>query len=289
VVLVEGDYHYCVNGRNGARKEGVLRIALNETGMGMASADIITREMIAYTKKFPVGTCQGMVQIRVGTAGGINTMDAEAPEVKRGDLVIATTNVGFSGTVLQSFGYTPIVDLSKVTKEAVDQSKKFMVDWESLGGSITRDGKYLVNYNSKSVVSAAVSSAENLGISAYAGGCFSKDSLYMEGDEKTVAELREKYLTIAANYTNEKNQIIATEMEQLANAAVAIVHLRRYGHRVFTGAVLAIIGALPGEGFPEDGNKNHARQAAKAEKNAIIVAADALATFKERLNDSLCF
>jgi hypothetical protein len=50
------------------------------------------------------------------------------------------------------------------------------------------------------------------------------------------------------------------------------------GIRVLTGMVALIIGAIPGSGFPEPGNKKHDKEVSTGMQNALLVGLDALAS-----------
>jgi uridine phosphorylase len=248
VKVVEGYYYYPYD-----KNTYGVRLLVAETQMGMPAVDIVARELIFAAKKEPV------VQIRVGTCGGINTQELDHPILGIGDLVIAQKVIGSSGAIMQQMGYFPsILNPNEDKKDLF----KFIDNWQRLGGEFALDGKFLALRNDLVVVSALRNAADRLVFSYHVGNAFSKESLYAEGQEELMIELRKK------------ENVLITEMEQLQHAFLAHFAKAKYGLRVFTGMIAAVIGAVPGEGFPTD--KKGFEKQQEAERQALKVGALAL-------------
>lgn len=281
-VLVEGDYHYrlenvCVGSSCGKNIDGVLRIGIYETQMSMGAAEIVVKELAEHAEKvrFYNGK-DGMVQIRVGTALGVN---AGERIWRLGDIAIATTSICFGGAILQSCGYAPPIDLSKVAKGDLAASKKFVRHLEAIGGSLTKDGKYLVFENNPQVADALSKVAHQAaGQSTRLGGaCFSKDSLYGEDFGKMI-DLGKKY------------GVTTSEMEQSMLAYISAEARYKYSLTIATGGIFVLVGdcwedragRVHGQGYPNTGKEK--KIVKNAMESAIRAAADALALIKEKIS-----
>lgn len=257
VSVVTGDYHFRRHG-----EKGTIRLVAGETEMAFGADDITTREYAYSAEDEPV------VQVRRGTAGGMNTRNLDAPEMKLGDIVIADRSIGSSGAIFQSMGYFPKV---VIDMEAIGEAQRFVAEWQKLGGTVTADGRFLVMKNDPIVVQALCEAAGKLRFDYHVGGAFSKESLYGEGSEELMLALREK------------EGVLATEMEQLQNAYIAAVMRAKHDVRILTGMVVAVIGAVPGAGFPDRNDKQQMKLQEKTEENALKIAAEAMVSIAKNL------
>ena len=253
VRLVTGDFNY-----NKGDPTKTIRITFAETGMGMASSDIIMRELVYAADAMPV------VQIRCGTAGGMNSKNMSEPVMRLGDIVIAENNIGSSSTIFQAMGYFPKVIPDRLSKKELDA---FLKAWYDLGGRITPDGRFLEMANQATLTFALEQAAKHLGYKYYKGNSFSKDSLYGEGAEELMLSLREN------------NGVLASEMEQLVNAFLMNLIKARYKVEVYSSMVLAVIGAVPGAGFPDKSDKKQMNLQEETEEKALRIAALAMKVF----------
>ncbi|MCX6773232.1 MAG: hypothetical protein NTV88_05720 [Candidatus Micrarchaeota archaeon] len=279
-VLLEGDYNYCIKDRTGGERKGKITLALGETQMGFGADEITAYEYAEHAEKIDISRRWGLFQIRVGTALGINHY--HEPEIRVGHIVMPKNNVMFGGAALQSCGYTPLIDLSKITPDEKAKSVEFLMTWQKLGGKITKDGRYLVNRNSRPLFDALEIEAKGTGAIYHLGDCFSKDSLYGE-DLGYMVELGRTY------------NIRTSEMEQSMNAYLADKAWRHDKIKIMTGAVLVQIGEcwkdskgkVHGHGFPESKREENAVRVAS--EKAFAIAANALARMKEKLGNPLLF
>jgi len=246
------------------RKEDEIELAVMPHGMGQSSAEIYSREYIAYGKKleFPGIPYPIMIQMRAGTAGGINGKSHDRPDLHIGDLVVTESNVsGFSSVLSESNGiFHPIWQNNQSQKNAVE----FLNYWKSLGGSHTNDGRYLLMDNSRLVMEETLKTAERLGYTAIAGNTLTKDSLYSEGYGHVMEDLYQRY------------GVRASSMEGTILSYHAAKSWVEDKVKIFYGEVLNIIGALPGEGFPE--NRRQEKKANEGNTAAMIVAAETIAS-----------
>jgi len=251
--LVTGDFNY-----NKSDPNKTIRITFAETGMGMATSDIIMRELAYSADGTPV------VQIRAGTAGGMNSRNLDEPVLRLGDLVIAESNIGSSNTIFQAMGYFPKVIPDRQSKKEL---AKFLNEWYALRGKVTPDGRFLQMDNQYTLTFALEKSAEHLGYPYYKGNSFSKDCLYGEDAEEIMLSLREK------------NGVLASEMEQLVNAFLMNVIKAKYKVALYSAMVLAVIGAVPGPGFPDKKDKAQMKLQEETEEKALRIAALAMKIF----------
>lgn len=262
--LVVGKYRPLNGG-----KEDEIELAVLPHGMGQSSAEIYGREYIACGKKleFPGIPYPIMIQIRAGTAGGINGKHHDRPDLHIGDLVFTESNVsGFSSVLSESNGiFHPAWQDSQSQRNAVE----FLNYWKGLGGSHTIDGKYLLMENCRLVVEEAMKTAERLGYVAIAGNTLTKDSLYSEGYGQVMNDLYQRY------------GVRASSMEGTVLSYHAAKSWAEDKVKIFYGEVLNIIGALPGEGFPE--NKRQEKKANEGNKKALIVAAETIASLHKMI------
>ncbi len=251
VSIVSGDYEFKRD-----KKNGVIRLTVGETQMGLDAVDIIQREYAYCADGTPV------VQIRSGTSGGMNTRDLDAPVMDLGDIVIARTNIGRSGALEQSLGYFPkIIPDVDSARELAD----FIKMLEQLNIRITSDGRFYEVKNDVIVVKALENAAKGLGYKYLTGKNFSKESLNAEGAEGLMLRLREK------------DGVLISEMEQLQNAYIAAFTWAKYNVKVLSGMVVAVIGAVPGPGFPDPKNKVQMKLQEDTENKALLISAEALA------------
>ena len=138
---------------------------------------------------------------------------------------------------------------------------------------MTPDGRFLEMSNQATLTFALEKSAEHLGYKYYKGNSFSKDSLYGEGAEEIMLSLREK------------NGVLASEMEQLVNAFLMNVIKAKYHVEVYSAMVLAVIGAVPGPGFPEKSDKKQMKLQEETEEKALRIAALAMKVFDNIYNN----
>ncbi|MBM3228810.1 nucleoside phosphorylase [Candidatus Parvarchaeota archaeon] len=254
VRIITGDYNYEIEGR-----KGTLRIAGGETLMGMSACDMTQREFAAAAQGVEEG--KNVCQIRSGTSGGNNTMTLEPPVMGLGDIVISDQNIGSCGAIEQALGYFRQI---LPARAGTDDLKKFVSQWEALGGSFTKDGRFLIMKNSPAVTTALQDAAKGLGYKHHVASTFSKESLYGEDAQEIMFMLREKY------------NVLASEMEQLLNAFIAAYSKAKYEANILTGMVVAVIGAVPGPGFPDKNNKKEMAKQEETEVRAVKIAADAL-------------
>ena len=252
--MAAGDYTFTVKNGNGGKWEQKIRILIVETGMGMPSLQIIQEEMIKHAESVPI------VQVRVGTAGGVNSEGVGEPVLKRGDLVCASFNVGKSLALEQKLGF-----FQKYTfdSEGREELFRFAEKLEKLGIGFCTSMRFLKNENDPYVVAAIAESAKSLRYTCHVGGTFSKSSLWAEDKKGLMFSLREE------------EGVIATEMEQLENAFLAAYTGLKHGVPVLTGMVAALTGAKPGDGFAT--NKKEELEVEVAVDRALQVAADAMA------------
>ena len=256
VDIISGDYRY-----ENEFAGGKVRILVGETQMGLDAVDIIQREYIHAADGSPV------VQIRAGTCGGNNSKDLEEPVMKLGDIVIARMNIGSSGAIMQSLGYFPKIIPNRNSKKARDT---FLAQWAALGGSVTSDGRFLRMPNDGAVVLALANAAKHFQYSYHIAANFSKESLYGEDAAKIMFDLRKS------------ENVLCSEMEQLQNAYIAAIAKAKHNIHVLTGMVVAVIGAIPGPGFPDRNDKAQMKLQETTEENTLRIAADALARFSKR-------
>ena len=234
-------------------------IVIVETQMGMPATEIIMREVLAHCSlRYNMGEDLGKIDsdaiyvIRVGTAGGINDPD-KGDKIKVGDIVNATFNIGWSGTLIES--------MSGLDYSSDKILAAFKKKWMESGGSFTKDNRFPQASCSADLVGSIDWAAKELGIKSVQGGNFSKDSLYAELDDNAFIELRKKY------------NIMSTEMEQMAIHKVA-ADFKDLEILVKTGLVSGIVGVLPGESFSTNLSLKETQE--KTEEYSLKVAACAL-------------
>jgi len=281
VVLLEGDYNYSVSLGKGNRREGTVRLCINETGMGMPTAGIISREMVAQSKKLPFSGGKGLFQIRVGTALGINGDGERKRDI--GDVVVVDENVCYHGAIDESLGAFMPLNPALSTRHDMKKSQEMLEFWSELGGRPTRDTKFLINKNSSLMTEILSAACSDNGFSYSVGGTYSKIDLYGEFPG-IMLKLYRKY------------KVVASEMEQAMNAYVA--DLARYwlGLRVMTGSVLGLVGyveisrkeggKLDVSGKPFGKTPSEKRAMKSGVDHALVAAADGLAMIKEKIEDA---
>lgn len=251
VKAIEGDFSFSIDSQKGA-----IRILVAETQMGMSAVDINQREFLYSAEGEPV------VQIRVGTCGGLNTRKLEYPVLGMGDVIIADRNLGSSGAIMQQLGYFPKI---MPDSGANDELALFLNKWRGLGGELASDGRFLSIKNHPQVTLALQQAADLLGAKFYVGGSFAKESLYAEGAEEMMLQLRER------------EGVLASEMEQLQNAFLAALARAKQGINAMSGMVLAAIGAVPGPGFPSPDDRAALKTQEETEAKTLQIGAGALA------------
>jgi len=275
VSIVTGKYRFDLGGHI-----KYIEILIGETGMGQSSVDITQAEFLSVASGEPV------VQIRAGTAGGINSDKdqkiAKRPFLDLGDLVVADENIGHSGAIEQRLGYfrkvTPntMPQLGFVNPISDQEVKKeveaFLVKAYKYGLKPTLDGRFLRNMNDKLVTKALVDAAGNLGLDVSQGANFTKESLNGEASEEFMAMLRKRY------------GIMVSEMEQLTNAFLAKLARVEHGIKAYSGMIVAVIGAVPGHGFPDPNNREQMRKQEMAEEQTLKIAAEALVKIHKEQN-----
>jgi uridine phosphorylase len=238
-------------------EEGQCPILVVETQMGMAASEIVLREILTYCRTLYHWNGQtlhtnGITVIRVGTAAGINAPGL--PPVQVGDIVCCTRGLGWSGTLLQSFG-----GLDLFSEEA---RASFQQNWMEMGFGFTQDGKYPCAPCSPSTIVAIHTAASDLEIPIRKGGNFSKDSLYSEFDTAAFIQLRKDY------------GVLTSEMEQMAILGLSGLYSKA-GQVLHAGLISSIVGLIPGASFqdgPEDAQTN-----VQSMGNSLRIAARALA------------
>lgn len=248
-------------------------VVIYETQMGMSAVDMIMGEMVHFSCVEPVYKFNGkeiytggkIIEIRAGTSGGCNTaeFDGEVPVLRIGDIVSATSTIGTSGTILQAEGFLPTLNYYAKGTELMEFTRKN----EAMGGKITDDGFLEFDSHEKVVIGIAAA-AGNMGLNAYLGKAFSKESLDCERDELFV-KLRNEH------------GVLASEMEQLQAGYIAAKAKTRYNTDVMTGMVAGVIGTVPGAGYPT--NKKEEKLKAETEMNVVKVALGAIGIIAEEL------
>ena len=234
-------------------KKKSIPLLLVETQMGMPANEIIMREVLAhasnkYVFQGKMIVTDGINVIRVGTAGGINASDGQAPTIRVGDMVNAVFSMGWAGTLLESLG--------GINYASPEVTHRFAERWKKLGFDFTEDNKFPRAKSASTLVDAVDKAGQELRVTTYRGGNFSKDSLYAELNDQAFVELREKY------------NVMSTEMEQMAVAKVA-GDFEQHGVRVNAGLVSGVIGVIPGASFTQGKYED-------VEKKAIRVAGRAM-------------
>lgn len=239
-------------------KDRTIPIMIVETQMGMASTEIILREVLAHcSPTYSVGKqtidAKGIYVIRAGTAGGINSENKDQEKVVLGDMINASFNIGWTGTILESEG--------GLDYPSGRTNKLFRKRWLEKGHIFTDDNVFPRTINSHVLVDAINNASKELGLRAIEGGNFSKDSLYAEIDIDAFVELRTKY------------NVMSTEMEQMIIAKLAS-DFKASGIEVHAGLVSGIIGVLPSASF--ESGCEHEAAIKKVEEDTLRVAANAL-------------
>ena len=249
------------------------------TGMGEASAEIMAKETLAHVSLEPnyyfdgqkLDTGNRIVLLRLGTCGGCNYSHKSGkliePVVDRPALINATTNLTTGATIMESMGYPPsVLGMSKNHS----LRKQFEADWAAYGGNVVKvKGWPLIeNRNSYSVRNAITEAANELGVACHEGGTLSKASLNLEQSSGRLFE-----------HLRKKHDNKASEMEQATMAYLAKKYKYEYGLGIKTGMVALVVGALPGTGYPEAGNREHEEQMANGMENILKVAIAALGKF----------
>ena len=250
------------------------------TGMGMPSASNILPEVLKHValgekyffngKEMPAGR---MIIIRIGTAGGINSNDLEEPVVNRPDIINAYGNLATAGTVAEELGFCPSVlgmpddSLELIrTKQLLEKYgtkiMKVKSRSETLGCDITWN--LLFNHNSKELVDAMNAVAGKMGMPVQNSLIFSKNKLKFEKHVAVLQEMR-------------KRGVLATEMEQLETTFRSSVLQVEYGITALTGALIVLVGALPGTGFPRPGNEKDKEEIETNLVNSVKIALGAAA------------
>jgi len=249
------------------------------TGMGEASAEIMAKETLAHVSLEPnyyfdgqkLDTRNKVVLIRLGTCGGCNYKYKSGkllePVVDRPVLINATNNLTTGATIMESMGYPPsVLGMSKNHS----LRKRFEADWAAYGGKVVlvNGWPFIENRNSFSVRNAITEAAEELGVAYHEGGTLSKASLNLEQSSGRLFERLRK-----------ERENKASEMEQATMAYLAKKYKYECGLGIKTGMVALVVGALPGTGYPEAGNKEHEEQMASGMENLLKVAIAALSRF----------
>jgi uridine phosphorylase len=243
------------------------------TGMGLPTAEIFVKEVCAHAANSPSYSFNGDEMpagainiIRVGTCGGCNS-DAGGhflrPVVDRPSLVNASFNLtSIYNPIIETSPEPPVFDIGK--------NSKFACFWkEERNTEIVQEGKwvFLKNQNSMEVVRAIRTVTTRYNLACYTGGALSKSSLGFESKHpEVISGLRRNA------------GVYASEMEQASTANLAALFANENGIKVLTGMVALIIGAIPGSGFPEHGNKTHDLEVATGMKNALFAGLEALAS-----------
>ena len=235
-------------------KGGPFPLMVAESQMGCPAAQINVRELLDLSSPYGYRingkfySSDGIYIIRAGTCAGVNS-HTEGHKMKIGDLAIATTSIGSVGAILQSkFG---VLDFAgrNVSEYADDIS------------SFTNDACHLSTSSSEIIIEALSSEAKARKVRSSTGPNFTKDSLYAEMGEEEFSALRDEY------------GVISTEMEQIALDSLAEEYTSS-GIPTQSGLIAAVVGAIPGKSFPETAREKKA--AANAEKNALLIAKEAL-------------
>jgi uridine phosphorylase len=262
--LVLGIYEHKING-----KKFKLPVVGYSTGMGLPTAGIFTKEVLAHVanageyrfngETIPAPTIN---VIRVGTCGGCNYgegTNALKPVVNRPELV----NAEYNYTSL----FNPLIDASKVPPQvSIIMGSELRQYWNRRGCELVdvNGWVFLKNANSPEVVNAIGAAAGRLGVLCHNGNALSKNALDFETvNHDIIGKLRIKH------------NVLASEMEQSVVADLAL-RMKQFNLKVLTGMVALVIGALPGSGYPEYGNKQHDQEVADGLKNALKVALEAL-------------
>jgi nucleoside phosphorylase len=223
--------------------------------MGQDAVDIIQREYAYAARGEPV------IQIRAGTAGGLNTRNLYPPIMKLGDMVIVDRNIGRSGAIEQALGY-----FAKVIPDenSAKELELFLKEAEKYGIVPAFGGRFYANKNDRVVTAALEQSAKGLKYRYYIGANFTKESLNAESVDDVFLSLREK------------ENVLVSEMEQLTNAFTAAFTRIRYGVSILTGMIVESIGGVPGPGFPDRNDKKQMKLQEKVEGDTLLIAAESL-------------
>lgn len=287
--LVIGVYPYKYKEANGAEKTLDVPVIGIGTGMGQASSKIMLWDNLGYVSLNPTYSLGsknlytgGRINlIRVGTAGGCNSITYELPLINRPLLVNADANYSSGSVVMESLGWSPAV-LGRPKDDR--QRVQFEQLWAGFGGSIVEEtiktnfkgGEmektwvFLVNQNSGDIVRAIKSSAARNRLECPTGSSISKDSLDLENEGSLIQVLRNNH------------KVYISEMEQFTANFVANF-LRKVGNiNAHAGMVVVVVGSLPGTGYPEKGNVQHENEIVRGIDNAMKIALDALGSLALR-------
>ncbi len=248
-------------------------LAVVETQMGCSATQINLKEALYFTRDdgYQFGDKEirsnAIYVVRAGTCAGVNSHNPAEDKVEIGDIFIATESYGSIGALIQSFGGSinfsgPNIAHVLEVLRGRDRSLRRALTMSSDDNSLVTHSSDLLNLRLQRA-------ADSLKLRNFTGKNFSKDSLYAELGEDGFAMLRDTF------------GVISTEMEQLMVDALA-AEFSDAGIRVHSGLVSAAIGAIPGKSFPET-VEDH-RLAEAAEKNILLVAADAFGAIAKSLN-----
>ncbi|MEW6722375.1 MAG: hypothetical protein AB1324_03870 [Candidatus Micrarchaeota archaeon] len=240
-------------------------LAVVETQMGCSATQINLKEALYYARhdgyqlKGKFVRSDAAYVIRAGTCAGVNSFAPGEVRIGIGDILIATESYGSIGALIQStmqsLNYTGIN-----IAEKADLLRKMISQYGSL--RLSHDAQSLATSCSTRTVLRLQEAADAMDLRNFVGPNFSKDSLYAEIGEEGFAMLRDTY------------GVISTEMEEPVIDVLA-GEFRKAGVPVHSGLVSAAIGAIPGKSFAE--TQQEKRVAARAESNAVEIAARALA------------
>ncbi|MFH1222153.1 MAG: hypothetical protein V1492_03650 [Candidatus Micrarchaeota archaeon] len=240
-----------------------IPLCVFETQMGCSGTQINLKEALYFANETGylldnrAVKSNGIYVIRAGTAAGVNSKNPSEAQLQIGDITIATESYGAIGAVLQSI--IGRIHFLPDMRESVEELLSTLKADKILG--LSHDRTTLKTYSSTTLVLQMQQEADRMGVRNFVGPNFSKDSLYSELGEDGFAALRDTY------------GIISSEMEQLVVDSLA-GEFRRAGVNVQSGLISALVGAIPGKSFPETTAEKEA--AAKAEENAVIIAAKVL-------------
>ena len=225
-----------------------LPLTILETQMGMSPQDIIVWEALVNSREdgymvnglATPGDCLNV--IRAGTCGGIilaeGGVQEEGPFIEIGDSIIAFSSLAAGTVAMQRMGYWSPFDPKEIAG--------FRADWAKEGLGFTKDGLWPIALSSFDVVNALVLACKEFGLTYHQGNNFSKDSLYMEGNEERLKDLRTRY------------GVLSTEMEHFGLAFIAH-ELTRAGIPTRTGLISTVVGTVPGGSFAAPGSEEEKR------------------------------
>lgn len=237
-------------------KGGQVPITVLEHQMGEGAASIITEEAMSYAApRYLSGASfmpEGINIIRVGSCGGLNSQE-NSGRIAIGDLILASEGFGYSGVIMQR------ADVWNPFTRDPAEIGKLAAYMQEAGYKMTGDSQYPLYPVHGDMVLALQESCKANSFRFHTGRVLSKMAL-VETDQRMM-EFREKY------------GVIGSEME-LPVIIDNAVRFTKAGIKAFAAGIFAVVGTLPGAGFPTNSKEEEA--AAQGERNAIIAAADAL-------------